>query len=107
MFEPSTSIPTNRPLLCNDVMPRMLVTGQRIISGSEVDGSGASPEPTFGPQPAPDDYRIFKGTPSEFFDKAAADLEAHDVIAEREARAREAKQARRFATEYAEELDLA
>lgn len=28
-----------------------------------------------GPQPKPDDYRIFKGTPSEFFDKIAKEWE--------------------------------
>lgn len=32
----------------------------------------------FGPQPAPDDYRIFKGSPSAFFQSCADKLAEHD-----------------------------
>lgn len=32
----------------------------------------------FGPQPKPNDYRIFKGTVAEFFEKAADDLDRHE-----------------------------
>ena len=31
-----------------------------------------------GVQKPPEDYRIFKGTPSEFFQKAADEVEGHE-----------------------------
>lgn len=33
---------------------------------------------TFGPQRPPNDFRIFKGTPTEFFQKAANDLKKQE-----------------------------
>jgi len=32
----------------------------------------------FGPQPPPDDYRIFKGTPTEFFEKVEREMTKHE-----------------------------
>ena len=39
----------------------------------------ASPSVKFGPQPTPDDYRIWKGTVKEFFDHAASMPVADDI----------------------------
>ena len=42
----------------------------------------AERKPILGPQDPPDDNRIFKGTPTEFFKKVADDLEKHEAEGE-------------------------
>lgn len=32
----------------------------------------------FGPQPTPNDYRIFKGSPTQFFDKVEREFREHE-----------------------------
>ncbi|MEA1997732.1 MAG: hypothetical protein U9N61_00190 [Euryarchaeota archaeon] len=50
----------------------------KIVKHNRFWNVSAEQKPKLGPQEPPDDYRIFKGAPSEFFKKAAEDLKKHE-----------------------------